>query len=363
MSSANRPQAPLLARAVAATNEQVTIVARPIKDYARSNPTLFLRIVRAVVTDVQCEFVIKVGCDTPERRHEGLVYEGLGDDERVVPCLFHGSFEPPFRLLFVAGKPSLPRDVALALRTKFADEAGKLPKLHLVATLYRPSIASVEERIRDGPPPAAGYITDAVRTVRRLFDEKRLVHFDLHHHNQLIDISSSRLYLLDMDFATIPGLRDSAIFNILPIDIFGKLLHRLTHTKIIDQDTQRDRIGHAYDLVMLYTAYDNARRRILRAEHAGNNYCAPSADERKLYRSYQTADALSRKVDWKPYVRKRIGSKRLAEVSKHVRLLLTATVLVAIYTCGVPYTAVRRRLLRNMNNRQRPAACCGIGTS
>ena len=359
--SGNSRELPLLSH-VAASNEPVTVVVRPLKDYARSNPSLFLRIVRAVATETQCEFVIKVGRDTPERRHEGLVYDGLGDDERVVPCLYHGPFAPPFRLPFVASGPVLPRDAVRALRAKFAGETGDgLPRLYLVATLFRPSVASVEERIRDGPPPDAGYVTDAVRTVRRLFDEKGLVHFDLHHHNQLIDRAASRLHLLDMDFATIPGLRDSAIFNILPIDMCGRILCRLTHTDIPDRDTRRDRVGHAYDIVMLYTAYDNARRRTpaKASAHADNNYCAPSADERKLFRSYQMAEALTREVTWKPYVRERIGSKRLAEVGRHVRLLLTATVLVAIYSCGVPYAAARRRLLRTLrvqHHRQRPAA-------
>lgn len=340
--------------------EGITVVTRPIKDYARSNPNLYISIVRAVATrtDRVVEFVIKLGRSRSAREHEGRVYDAVSSSHRVVPCVYWGAFARPYALPFLAGAPCLPPDAIRDIERRFdrrhIDDAG----LYVVATLFRPQIVSVEQCIRDGTLPPSDYVSDAVRTIRRLFAEKRLVHYDLHHHNQLVDFATGELHLVDLDFATVRGQPESRIFAILPVDLCASIADSLapapvaalaspdaSRTQSPDRASTRDEVGHFYDITMLFVAHANYVRRTSRDSSRPPPYSPPTPDERRLFRCYQTASAIVAGLEWKPLFEARLGD-RFESVKTHTRLLLIASTLVALYARQTDQATVKRRLAR-----------------
>ena len=334
-------------------SDGVTIITRPIKDYARSNPALYLSIIRAVAvrTNRTVEFVLKVGKDGVERKHEGQVYGALSDRPRAVPCVYWGCFQRPYALPFIAGTPCLSQTIARDIERHFDDVsvATDDDTLHAVITLFRPTIVSLEQCIQDKTLPPANYVTDAIRVVRRLFKEVGLVHYDLHHHNQLVDFVTGRFYIVDLDFATTNEHTDSRIFSLIPVDLCVTIIRQIVRAtgRPRTRAAQRDEVGHFYDLVMLYVAHRNYVRRTQRSTTpAPPPYSPPTPDERRLFRCYQMAQATVRGISlWSDAFRAHLGD-RFKSVKSHSRLLLVAMTFVALYTYGIDQPTVRRRLRR-----------------
>ena len=258
----------------------------------------------------------------------------------------------------------------LTLRTETA---------YLVLTRYSDDRVSLFDHVthRGRPPPTSAFTQDAFDALVGLHRRTGFVHWDFHHHNQLIrtDTVPAAWGIVDLDLATTDAHPRSRVFDLLPVDGFvraartwvrGEAAGRLTATVL----------GHAYDVVLLFSSHEYMR--------GGRPFRPVTRDARRVHRLYvltrtilgaegargtggntgragppatATTTATAATPGYGKFVR-RLARRHLrrrlritdrdrieravADMRRHLRLLCKAAILAALYTLNEEYEVVCR---------------------
>lgn len=332
--------------------DEPLVLHRPIPEYARQNPETFIRILRVCVRDAEEEeFVLKVSTPSASVRsvcmREGAVYENLKDEPRVVECVFFGGVKlsPDDALIGfkVRGTPlKVPPRMCVEIRSHFSmlGVDSEEPELEAIATVYKKDIVSMEQHIRTGGTFEPSFTHDAIATIKGLYERHRFVHWDLHHHNQLVNRTDMTMHVVDLDLATTRRTeRNAEIRTILPLHHFMNQLRLLSPSRAF----RTHDLGHKYDMVMLYSAHRSVMD--LTASGRTSKFVPATPSLRRNYRFYEIARDLVSKTNWKRCCYG-IGVSRTKyrSVMKHCKLLLTAMISLLLGDCNLGVSAVKSHL-------------------
>ena len=359
--------------------------------YVRSNPAIHVSILcvtrrvggGGAPVPVQ-QYVLKVGLPSAMLDREGTVYGALAGEPRIVPCVYSGAFPRPYVLGFLAAERVCGRAAAAATPPRLSPEdaarmerdvlgttttttgEGPPPRdFHAVITKYDDQIVSMAQCAQMGPAvPALGArcLEDSLNTMRDLYNRKGFVHFDLHNHNQLVDLTTGHLHLIDLDYSVSLEHPTSPIYQILPIAFCTRVLNEL------DPDhgghTQTD-LGHMYDLVLVVTSHEQFQRQRTKKHPPARGLAAAKPEEgtrapptrpptkgrvelARFRACCVTAKRLVESSLWEQSFRRHMGATKYERLRKHARLLLVAAILASLYVGRVPFETVRQRLRQSI---------------
>lgn len=378
-------------------------------------------------------YVLKLSSNAaPGCEHEGLVYEDVASDEHVVDCAFHGrvrieeyvptttttmttrtassssSSVPGLRLLGIRidydddGRPvptttttgdtsdggrtwvlspkdSGPLSEYLGWKRARTDPTYANPRprsttVYVVLTRYSASRISLYHHVsvKSGTPPTSEFTQGAYDALVDLHRRFGFVHWDFHHHNQIIrlDTAPRSWGVVDLDLSTTRTHPTSRILDLLPVDEFVLAARRWVGRGAADRFTTTV-LGHAYDVVLLLSSHDYLRR--------GAVFVPTTPDSRRVYRNYELARTilgteegrygkLVRRLARRHLRRQRVRSSRRVERSvksmqKHLRLLCRAALLAALHTLNVDYTELEDRFRRDCDVAANASAAASSSSS
>ena len=219
--------------------------------------------------------------------------------------------------------------------------------LHAIVTEYCPRVISAAEaaRLRGAEIINSEYTTNLLRLLCRLYRTHGFVHWDLHHHNQLINLTTREPLLLDFDFSTVSGKTDSGVYETLDVDLFVNFLRHITDSLNIKKDTRqlsRNCIGHAYDKIMILLSHD-AYYRATRCVYTPIN-----DDEKRILKYYIHARRIMSAVDWEKHVRALLSKPIVANRRAHYRVLFKAVLFVTMERYSVTREALTKQLSKTI---------------
>ncbi len=253
---------------------------------------------------------------------------------------------------------SFPLDYGIRILDKFNTKthtskttAKKGLVLDAVMTLYDPKVVSVAAATREFGDTliTSHFTTNVLRLLAKLHHTVDFVHWDLHHHNQLIDIRTQTPLFLDFDYSTMRYFEKSHIVTSFRLNGFLLLLDKMHRsicgvTTTID-DTDIRTIGYAYDRLMVLISHEPYYRRM------GREYNPINFPEKNLQIYYKNACRIVDRIGWRVHIVETVGLKGIdGQLQHHFKILFMSILVIAMERYGYNMYQIEK-YFRKRNNK------------
>lgn len=181
---------------------------------------------------------------------EACIYKVLASEPEVVTIVSSGNTLIRKSKRFIIHIKRHP----VMIPASFATELCRLydsrkVKIVYVVTVYEPHIVPVT---RVGQKHLNYFVDNAITTLKRLHAKYLFCHWDFHGHNQMIDCTTGRLCIVDLDRSTTKQYPISMLWKYMPIDMLAIFWNkeRLPYEYL-------PIIGHHFDICKLFTSNPN----------------------------------------------------------------------------------------------------------
>lgn len=265
------------------------------------------------------------------------IYTSLRHSNVTVECVYGGPclVDQNGRVtgLDIRGK-SVPVATVCGIRLydKFSDMncKAKCISLNAVITTYNPKVVSVAEAARRYGDEIVNseFTSDVLRLLARMHNTYEFVHWDLHHHNQLIDLRDHTPRFLDFDYATMRYYEKSPILRSFCVEGFLSLLdsiHRGIGGESVPLDTDSRTLGYAYDRIMVLVSHHAFYRR------SGRVYLPTNYPEQSIQKHHNMARTLVNKIGWRAHIVDTVGMTALdGPLKGHFKILFIAVLVIVM---------------------------------